>query len=61
MNQQHFNYHTLGNNVGGFNHRFVRPINLVARRNIAINDVITVKVTNTPSSPNFNGLPRATH
>ena len=61
MNQQHFNYSQLGNFLGAFHHGLVRPINLIARRVIQIDDVITLKVTNTPSSQNFVGLPNADH
>ena len=49
MNQQHFNYAQLGNIAGGFLHALVRPINLIARRVIQVNDVTTLKVTNTPT------------
>ena len=64
MNQQHFNFHaqvSAHNGLRHFEHGVIRPINLIARRNIDIDDNISVKVANTPSSPNFNGLPRATH
>ena len=61
MNQQHFHFAAAANHQGFINHQQIRPINIIARRQIQPNDIITLKETNTPSSHNFHRLVRATH